>query len=241
MAAMDVPGYLTGEKPDERAFGSAAASTPGGRRAGAGEHKVWFQVFGGCFADPFNAHQIFDAGKGRLIRVLRSQSLANLNDCLGALFSNGWDGRQLLPTRDVGIELAGKFRGAQSICRLRGRNVGAIPGVANRQHQREYRQQHKQRASLRAQSRESPDRASAPLPLLKRFELLAHLLEPLKGRLGAHHVVQQPAAGKRWTNVGEISPGDAFDVRLAQRQHVDGFHPVGLKLRVPGPMPATAC
>src|SRR4051794_17103484 len=52
-------------------------------------------------------------------------------------------------------------------------------------------------------------------------ELLAHFLDLRPARLGHEHVVHQPAAGDGGRDVGEVAPGDAFDVRLAQRHLVD--------------------
>ena len=39
-------------------------------------------------------------------------------------------------------------------------------------------------------------------------------------------------------DVGQITPGDAFDEWLAERDLVDRFHPLRLKLRVPRAMPS---
>src|SRR2546423_1628121 len=147
---MDVPEYLKGENPDEDMLPLAATLTARRALTCGREYEVRLQIFRGRFADAFDAREVFDARERRLIGMLLEQPLTKLDDCLGALFSDAWNGGQLLPARDVRIELGCKFRGAQSIGRLRRRDVGAVSDVTNRQHHREYRQQREERAALRA-------------------------------------------------------------------------------------------
>src|SRR4051812_10594359 len=68
-------------------------------------------------------------------------------------------------------------------------------------------------------------------------DALAHLLQADERRLGLQDVVQQSAAGQERVEVGQVGPGDAFDEGLAEREVVDGLHPLGLELGVPGAVP----
>src|SRR5688572_30390300 len=80
------------------------------------------------------------------------------------------------------------------------------------------------------------------LPLLRvpLVESFAELLELGVAGLGFEHVVEQTAAGEVLAQIREVAPRDGFDVRLAEGELVDGVHPLGLKLRVPTLVPASA-
>src|SRR2546421_3098399 len=75
--------------------------------------------------------------------------------------------------------------------------------------------------------------------LRRRVEFLAQFLEFSHRRFGMHHVVDYSAAGDALSDVREIAPRNAFNVRLAEREFINSLHPFRLKLWVPRPMPTT--